>query len=71
MQQHTLVIDQELVQGLVPLAHHVLTLQAQVLVCKRRPQGAGYAAGDVRSMSWDYWSVQTEDRRHRLGKLVP
>ena len=53
MQQHTLVIDKELVQGLVPLTHHILTLQAQVLVCKRRPQGTWHAAGNVRGMSWN------------------
>src|SRR5450830_1305043 len=71
MQQHTLVVDKKLVQGLVPVAHHIMTLEAQVLVRKRRPQGTRYAAGDVRSMRWNYWSVKAEDRRDGARKLVP
>src|SRR5450756_6839 len=71
MKQHTLVVDEEFIQGLVPVAHHILTLEAQVLVRKRRPQGTRYAAGDVRSMRWNYWSVNAEDRRDGARKLVP
>src|SRR5450756_1371900 len=71
MKQHTLVVDEEFIQGLVPVAHHILTLEAQVLVRKRRPQGTRYAAGDVRSMRWNYWSVKAEDRRDGARKLVP
>jgi len=67
MQQYSPVVDQKLVQGLVPLAHHVLTLEAQVLAREGPAHMAGNAGGDVGGMGCDQLDVQTEDRRDRLS----